>query len=210
MDNMAKYGFRYSMSNGEPCPNPVRRYVADGYQAKADDTTTNVDLNIGDPVKRLGDGTVALANGGDPIYGIIVGIEPYWNGSVMQPTSRLPGGTTSGGIFERQSAVLMVPAKGIYWEADVNDNTTATTEVAYRQFAGENVDHACVADLSNPSQPKANPRLAIAGHGTPTAQWRCEHLSSSLNNQDFAGANVKYVVSVNESQETPAMSPVGI
>ena len=211
MDNMAKYGLRWSMSaNSHPCPNPLRRYVADGYQAKADDTTTNVDLNIGDPVKIMGDGTVALCNTGEPVFGVIMAFEPYWNGSVMQPTNRLPGGTTGGGLFERKSAVLVVPANSGYWECDCNDAVTATTEAAYTAFIGENMDHVIVADLSNPSQPKANPKLAIAGHGTATAQWRCEGVSRSLANQDFAGNYVKLFMRVNESSETAAMSLVGV
>lgn len=211
MDNMARYGFRWAMAaNSHPCPNPVRRYVADAYQAKADDTTTSVDLSIGDPVKRLGDGTVALANLGDAIYAIVVGFEPYWNGAAMQPTNRLPGGTTGGGLLERKSAALVVPATAGYWEIDVDDNVTATTELAYGAFAGENCDHVIVADLTNPSQPKANPQLDIAGHTTATMQWRIEQISSTLSNQDFAGTRVKLVVRVNESQETPLMSPVGI
>ena len=209
-DNMAKYGFRWSMSaNSHPCPNPLRRTVADGYQAKADNTTSNVDLNIGDPVKAMADGTVALCNAGESVFGIIVGFEPYWNGSVMQPTNRLPGATTGGGLFERKSAALVVPANSGYWEVDLNAVAPGGTEATANAFIGENFDHAIVADISNPSQPKANPKL-FGAHTSATAQWRCEGVSTSIANQDFTGNYVKFIVRVNESQETPAANVVGV
>lgn len=207
-DNMPKYGFRWSMSNGYSCPNPVRRYVADAYQAKADNTTSNVDLNIGDPVKVLADGTVALANTGEAIYGIIVGFEPYWNGSVMQPTNRLPGGTTGGGLFERKSAALVVPASAGIWEVDFK-GAGPGTEAAAHAWIGENIDHVIVADVSNPSQPKANPKISGA-HAAATAQWRIDGVAQTVANQDFTGDFVKFYVKVNESQEAPAMTAVGV
>jgi hypothetical protein len=200
-DNMAKYGFRWSMSaNSHPCPNPVRRYIADGYQAKADNTTTSVDLNIGDPVKLMADGTVALCNTGEAVYAIIMGFEPYWNGSAMQPTNRLPGGTTGGGLFERKSAALVVPASAGIWEADLKAVAPGGTEATANAFIGENIDHAIVADVSNASQPKANPKLSGA-HTSATAQWRFDGVAQTVANQDFTGDYVKFYVRVNESQE---------
>lgn len=210
MDNAARYGLRWSTAaNAHPVPNPLRRYVADAYQAKADDTTSSVDLNIGDPVKRVTDGTIALANLGDAVYGVIVGIEPYWNGSAMQPTNRLPGGTTGGGLFERRSAVLVVPAQAGYWECDCDEAGVATTEAGFTAFIGENVDVACVADITNASQPKANPRIDISTHDPASRQWRIEYVSGTRDNQDFAGLNVKLILRINESQETAAMSTTG-
>jgi hypothetical protein len=200
-DNMAKYGFRWSMSaNGRPCPNPLRRGVADGYQAKADNTTSNVDLNIGDPVKLMADGTVALCNAGEPVYGIILGFEPYWNGSVMQPTNRLPGGATGGGLFERRSAALVVLASSGVWEVDLKGAAPGGTEATATAFIGENIDHAIVADVSNASQPKANPKL-FGAHTSATAQWRFDGVAQTVANQDFTGDYVKFYVRVNESQE---------
>jgi hypothetical protein len=210
MDNMAKYGFRWSISaNSHPCPNPLRRHVADGYQAKADNTTSNVDLNIGDPVKIMADGTVALANTGEAVEAIITGIEPYWNGSAMQPTNRLPGGTTGGGLFERKSAVLIVPANSGYWEADMVPLVVGGTEALYEAMIGENIDHVIVADVSNPSQPKANPKLSGV-HTSVSAQWRFMGIATTFANQDFAGNNVKMLVRINESTETPAANVVGV
>lgn len=210
MDNAARYGFRWSTShNSHPCPNPLRKYVADGYQAKADNTTSNVDLNIGDPVKILADGTCALANTGEAVYGIILGFEPFWNGSAMQPTNRLPGGTSGGGLFERKSAALVVPAKSGAWEADFVPATGAATQATFEAWIGENVDHVIVADVSNASAPKANPKLSGA-HAAATAQWRFHAVSGTQDNVDFTGNYVKFIVVVNESMETMPGSAVGV
>lgn len=210
MDNVSRYGFRWSIaSNSHPVPNPLRKYVADGYQAKADNGTSNVDLNIGDPVKILADGTIALAITGEAVFGIIIGFEPFWNGSAMTPTSRLPGGTSGGGLFERKSAALVVPARSGVWEADFIPATALATQATFEAWVGENIDHVIVADVSNASAPKANPKLSGA-HAAATAQWRIWGVSGYLDNQDFAGNFVKFLVVVNEGQETASGSAVGV
>jgi hypothetical protein len=157
----------------------------------------------------MADGTVALCNAGEPVSGIILGFEPYWNGSAMQPTTPLPGGTTAGGLFERKSAALVVPANSGVWEADLVPAAPGGTESNMNAFIGENIDHAIVADISNASQPKANPKL-FGAHTSATAQWRFVGVSTSIANQDFTGNYVKFLVRVNESSETAAMSAVGV
>lgn len=203
-DNVHKYGIRWSISaNGGKTPQPIRFTIADAYQAKADNTTTSVDLNIGDPVKLLVDGTVALMNTTDLGWGVIIGFEPYWNGSVMQPTNRLPGGTTGGGILARKSAALVVPLSAGYWEIDCDDKVTATTEAAYQLLIGGNYNHTCVGDTTNASQPKADPMLDISALNTTALTFRLAYISTTAANQDFSGSYVKVIVRANAVQEAP-------
>ena len=119
----------------------------------------------------------------------------------MTPTNRLPGATTGGGVIDRQSRALVVPVQGVVFECDVDDATTATTFGAYQAYIHENVDHVCVADLTNASKPKANPKLDISGHATThTLGWRIVGVSTSLENQDFSGTGVKLYVVCNNIQ----------
>jgi len=201
-NNVHKYGFRWARSvNGNQDPPVIEFTVADAYQAKADDTTTSVDLNVGDPVKMVNTGTVALAVTTNDVFGIVTAVLPYWNGTAMTPSNRLPGATTGGGILERKSRVLVTPVKAGYWECDVDDNSTATTEAAYLAFIHENVDHTCVGDTTDANRPKADPRLDISGHATTnTLGWRIMGISKTLENVDFSGTNVKLIVDCNNVQ----------
>lgn len=195
MDNTAKYGFRIHKSlYGDAMSHPEVMPVATGYQASPGGTS--VDLNIGDPIKRLSDGTAALCAAGDTLlYGICVGVRPYWDGSKMVPYNKLPGGTAWGTVEERRSDILVVGVDQCLWEVDADDKTTATTLAGYRAFFGENADHAFSADSTSK---KANGRLDISTHGTATSQWRIIDVSGTVENQDFSGLYVKLIVAPNE------------
>lgn len=203
-NNRALYGFRPVRSwpgGGTNIPTPIEMAVADAYQATSDGAASNVGLSIGDPVLKVSTGTVGLATTTVDVAYIIVGFKPYWNGSFMTPTNYLPGATTGGGVIDRQSRALVIPVESCLWECDVDDNTTATTFAAYQAFIGENVDHVCVADTTNASRPKANPKLDISGHATTNSLgWEIVAVSQSLENQDFSGTGVKLIVKCNNVQ----------
>jgi hypothetical protein len=209
-DNYHRYGFRFYKGQFGELPKGEIYHVADAYQAQVDGAGASVDLNIGDPVKMVADGSVALANTTDSVYGIIVAVHKIWESamSATRPADRVPGGTTGGGVIDRTTQVEVVPARGIVWECDVNDNVTATTEVAYRALIHENVEHACAGDFSIAGRPKADPRLAISTHngaaGGAALGWRIVGISKNQHNRDFSGANVKLLVKVNESSEAGA------
>ena len=206
-NNRLNYGFRWSTGrNSGPMPDPIEKPVADAYQATIGGS--NVDLGIGDPVKLVNDGSVALAAGSegspDSIFGIIVGIVRYWDGTRIQSGEVIPGGSTGGGLLQRQSRVLVVPASMGYWEADVDENSTAATEAAYQALVNENVDHVLVRTTIR-NKFRALPELDISSHATAAAtQWRLEGISKTRDNEDFSGEQVKMIVSVNESQEAGA------
>jgi hypothetical protein len=159
----------------------------------------NVDLNVGDPVKLVSDGTVALAAAGDSIYGVITGVAPYYDGTTMVFNNKLPGGTTYGSVLERTSYVYVLPVAGLVFEVDCDENTTATTQAAYTAFIEENCDLSLNADATTK---QARPLLDISTHVTTTAQWRIYDLSRRID-QDFSGTRVKLLVVCNEVQQAP-------
>lgn len=213
-NNVHRYGFRfYAPLNGPQIPTPETCYVADAYAETADNGSTSIGLSIGDPVRRLADGTVELAKGGETIYGIIVGILPIWNTAAgqFQHTDYVPSATTGGGIFERKTRVQVVRAEQGIWQCDCDDAVTATTEAAYHALQNSNIDHTTAGDTTNASRPKADPLLDISGTGTGTAQWRVHGIAPTVENADFAGLYVKLLVTVNEPMNNvPGGSATGL
>lgn len=207
VDNPIQYGFRWAQSyNGKDCPKPIRMPVADDAAFNINGDATDYDLNIGDPVTLLSTGFVTLAEGneasgnnGDAVYGIVVGVFPYWDGDVMKPSNKLPSNVSYDTNLSRQSFVNVVPASLGLWECDCDAILSGATALSdYQALIGENVDHKLHADSSTL---KLTPRLAISTHDTSAAQWRIMGVSTSKNNRDFSGNYVKLIVAVNESQE---------
>ena len=207
-DNTKRYGFRWSTAaNGRGCPNPISKVVASGYQGAADAAAGDVDLRIGDLVKLVAGGTVALANTTEAVFGVIVGFEPYYNAAkgVMEPTNRLPGASAWSGEA-RAAKAKVVPVDGAaLWEADCDDQATAVTEAAYRALEGKNAQFVCPGVNLGGVNPSADPRIDIstqattAGHGL-----RLVKLSPTMENQDFTGLNVKFLVQFNKIQAAGA------
>lgn len=206
-------GFKWSnaANGGKPCPSPRRVPVASGYTGAITGGTT-IDINVGDPVRRLSTGMFAHAGGfemagnnGETIWGIVVGIAPFFDGSVIKPGQKLPANTVYGTNLERQSYIYVVPAESGLWAIDVDDKVTATTFAAYQALVGENCDHTFVTG----SEPRTNCLLDIATHVTTTAQWRIEDISLAAKNKDFSGSFVELIVSCVEGQQ-PEFTATGI
>lgn len=198
-DNAALYGFRWvGNRKGVSQPKPQRVYVATGYQASPGGVS--VDLNVGDPVKKVSDGTVALCAAGDATYGIIIGVDPYWDGAKFARSNRLPGGTAWGTVQERKSKLLILPVAEQYFECVCDDATTFTTEATYGAAVGENVDMT-INQVSGSTL--ATPKLDISTHGTSNALvWRIVDYAQRVNT-DYSGANVPLIVTCNLVQEAP-------
>lgn len=199
-DNPALYGFRWRKSRtGSGMPVPEWYAVASAYQASPGGV--NVDLNIGDPVKKVSDGTVALCAAGDQVFGIVCDIGPYWDGSKKQRANRLPGGTTYGSLLDRQSRVAILLAGENIFECVCDDTVTATTEAGYTALIGENVD-ITINQVSGDTH--AYPKLDISTHetGGATKVWRIVTLSNTPG-IDFSGANVPLLVTGNLIQQAP-------
>ncbi len=201
-DNNHQRGFRPFMGIGGVLPpRPIKMAVASAYQGQ-NGGAQSIDLCIGDPVKRVSDGTVAHAAAGDVvIMGVVVGICPFWSASLGAMTfgDRLPGGTTYTTLLDRQSFVMVQPVNDMIFEVDCDDAVTATTFLTYQALIGENCDHAYTVG----SEPISDCNLDISDHKTATAQWRIVDISPTMNNRDFSGAFVKLLVTCNESTFPP-------
>lgn len=198
-DNAARYGFRWNSAwnGGKSCPVPIRMTVATG-KDHVDDSGNSVDLNIGDVVKIESTGTVTICEDTGSPYGIIVGVHPYWDGTVMKPSSKVPNQNAWGTVEARRPWVDVVPVTAGIWEVDVDDATTATTYAAYIALVGENCNHFSAGNTANTS---AAPKLDISSHATTAAlDWRIVGISQTAENKDFSGANVKLLVAANTSQ----------
>lgn len=201
-DNPQKYGLRWNQAanGGAPLPKPMEVLVADATAFDVSGGQAGVALGAGDPVKEVSTGGVTLAQAGDALFGVVIGVEPYWDGTVMKPSPTLPSGTSYGTNLSRQSKLLVVPITAGVWEMDCDDKTTATTEAGYQAFINENADIAL--DLTS-GNTRPYPRLDISTHGTGSAQMRIVGISKTAENQDFSGLYVKLLVVGNEVQNAP-------
>jgi hypothetical protein len=178
--------------------------VASG-QDDVDDAAVSVGLYPGDPVKLVSTGGVIISLTTEAVWGIVVGILPYWDGTRMVPGPKLPNQTTWGTVEERRSQVLVVPASAGVWEIDCDDTAAAyDTKGEYEAFVGENVTHTVPGGTASGVAPtdSADPYIDISTHATTnTLTWRIEGVSPTAENQDFATTYVKMLVSINLSQE---------
>lgn len=211
-DNRAKYGFRYYMNlRGGGMPPAVECFVASAYAANFGAGT--VGISIGDPVEKITDGSVILADDTDTdpgrVFGVVVGISNARidiNGK-SKPANFLPP-ATSYTTKEGESRLLVLPVAGIVWEVDA-DAQTATTEAAWRALMGLNCPISSTRDTSNPDKPKMNPRAATGTTGTGTDHLRLWDISKTRENADLSGANVKLLVMFNEGSD-PSLSVTGL
>lgn len=206
MDNPIKYGFRFARSRwGRTEPTPLKMTVATAESFDVSSGTSNVFLGPGDPVVRLSTGGVTLCPATSPPFGVVVGVGPYWNGTFMEPTDKLPSDTAWGTILDRQSTVYVVPFEQAYWEIDCDDAATATTKAAYQAFVNENCSFILCGGVSGHapttnSPARAHPRLDIATHAvTDSLILRIVAVSDTVDNQDFTGNYVKMIVELNIS-----------
>lgn len=200
-DNVHLYGFRWSVSaNGSAQPYVQRMHVATA-QDDVDDSSNSVNINIGDPVKKVSTGGVMVALTTEIVYGIVMGIERYYDAStgLMRSGPYYPNQTAWGTVEARRGYVLVAPAAQGIWEIDCDDKVTATTEATYRALVGENSEHVVPGNTSATS---ADPYLDISLHATTaTLGWRIVDISPTQYNRDFSGSYVKVLVRVNESAE---------
>ncbi len=203
-DNRKVYGFRplRSLYGGDPLGAIQRYRVASGYNGTVNSIA--VDVNAGDPVTILSTGYVQLQVGSEGTQGrntgVVVGVGPSWDGTLMQFKTSIPNSTTYGTVLERTSYVWVCHGDGIVFEADCDDSSTATTEAAYTALIGSNVDHVLTTGI----QPKANPMIDISSTNTTnTLLWRVIDISPTIENQDFSGLYVKLLVTPNISTEPP-------
>src|SRR6185295_6295707 len=107
-DNRSRYGFRFYRSRtGIGMPSPERRFLASGYSGQPG--SANCDVQIGDPMTLVNDGSLAFATAGSAgaISHIVVGVEQYWDGSRMRSGDRVPYGLGAYSTnLERRTSIL--------------------------------------------------------------------------------------------------------
>lgn len=206
-DNQRRYGFRplRGLYGGNPIGAIQRYRVASGYTVSL--AGGAVGIRAGDPVTILSTGYVQLQVGSEGTQGkntgVVVGVGPSWDGSLMQFKDNIPAATTYGTVLERTSYVWVCHGDGIAFEVDCDDSSTATTEAAYTALIGENADHVNTTGR----EPMLNPLLDISTHATTsTLLWRILDISPTLDNQDFSGNYVKLIVTPNVTSEAPGQT----
>ncbi len=200
-DNIARYGFRWHSSRGgATSPHLERVRVASGYGG-VDANSAHVDVNVGDPVCKVNDGTVRLAQLADSIFGIVANILPYSKGDGIRPYTKLVYASTGTIGTPGELCLEVIPVADQIFEVDCDDASSLTTIATYSAAIGENVDHVLTGDTTATS---AKPQLDISTHNTTnTLHWRIVDISPTSDNQDPAGANFKLLVTANLVQQAP-------
>lgn len=193
-DNVAKYGFRFYRSrSGSGNPSPEKRFLASAYGGQPG--SANCDVQIGDPMTLVNDGSLAFATAGSAgsISHIVVGVEQYWDGTWMRSGNKVPYASgVYGSNLERQTRILCIRAEDAIWEIDCD---AASTFATLQAAVNANADFSY-----NASAPNANPRLGVSTiNTTHSLQLRIQGVSDTKFNQDFTGAYVKMLVIVNKT-----------
>ncbi len=200
MANRQLGGFRWSRSKTAPnshSPPIEMKVVATSYGTK---------LAIGDPVKILNDGTIAICAAGDSCYGVFDGAEQYFDGTVIRRGGSLPATTVWGSTWERRSVARVIPAQDQIFQVCADDATTATTPAAFLAFIGENCELVAGTSVNDTS----GYLLDISTHATTnTLSWTIEGLVNP-NLTDFASIYVPLEVRVNLLQDISAGSATGV
>jgi hypothetical protein len=195
-DNTAFHGFRYIGPAGGGTPPaivPCRVASAYGYA-----------FYPGDVVKRIAAGLVDHSGTGEAVYGVVMGIGRYYDGTKMRYNTTLPASTTYSTNYERESTLLVMPALGQLFEACLDAAWTTATYAGIRSLVGTNIDH--VATASQGGNFYLDPDACVAA----TAQWRVIDCPRELG-LDYTGAYVPLIVMANETQGPgPASAFTGV
>lgn len=210
MANSHNYGMRWVRSlTGAETPTTLRFPIADDYQA----TTvvgagTNVNLNIGDPVKLGEDGTIKLVQAGqdvitanadhdDYIFGVIAGFESIVDSTgKTRPGNFLAGATSHGGIGSSTAPIaLVIPVANNIFEIDADAVLGTATKAGALGMVGKTTVITYSVLTAGVGQPKANPLMdADTLANTVQGQLVIVGLGSKGDAMDFAATNVTFQV----------------
>jgi hypothetical protein len=226
MANTHRYGFRYVRGlTGDECPQILVYPIATGYQPNTQDGGggTNVNLNIGDPVRLRQDGTLRLTQigtdvtteqgtGSEQVFGVVAGFPRVLISGSPRPGSFYTGATAYTGGIGSDSAplVAIIPAAGNLFEVDF----------AAVQGTGLKSDYLATVGLAAPitytvltagtGQPKANPLIGTvtAAGGANQTQLYIVGLGKAGDAMDYTAANVTMQVMFS-SQQMALVTKVG-
>ena len=216
MANPRRYGFRFARSfDGNETPQTITKPVASGYQPNtgADGSGgTDCNLNPGDPVQLLENGTVRLVQPGqatdgsdidDRTFGVVVGFPRVMIGGAPRPNGFLTGGTTYTGD-DQQTLVTLIPVHGNIFEVQCDTTGQPTTKAGWQSIVGvANFVYSVLT--SGAGAPKANPLLDIstALEADEINQLRVVGLSKHFDQEDPTLEFVTLEVIFNQQQIFP-------
>lgn len=209
MANNHVYGIRWFRSlSGQSTPQIVTFPVASDYQA-ATAGSTNVNLNIGDPVRVVNgaiqltldstdttttNGTAAAAS-----YGVLNGFPRAVIRSGVGPNSYLTGGYTySGGLGGDAAPVAsVIPVSGNIFQIDADGVLPTPTRSGALALVGQTAGISYSVLTSGVGQPKANPMLDIStvtSDGTGQGQLLIVGVGDIDQDQDYTLTGVTFQV----------------
>jgi hypothetical protein len=200
MANYQRGGLRWVRSkyNANAHSPPIElKVVATGYGTA---------LYTGDIVKILNDGTISAASAGDTAYGVVDGVEQYYDGSVMKKGGSLPASTTWGTVWERRSLVRVIPARGQIFRMCCDDATTFTTPATYNDSVGENCEWIAGTAVGDQS----GTLLDISTNNTTNTLSLTIQGYPDQNITDFASIYVPVDVTFNLVQDNASGSTTGV
>lgn len=218
MANAHRYGFRFVRSlSGVDTPQILTFPIASGYQpGTVNGGGTNVNLNIGDPVRLVEDGTVQLVqtaqdvsaqddDSDDFCYGVVVGFPRVIVGGSPRPGSFFTGGTTYSGGIGGDSAPLVsiIPAAGNIFELDLDAAPTVQTLSGLMANVGGVATMAYSVLTTGTGQPKANPLISKSSIVFATnnqLQLQIVGIGKAAYAGDFTAANLPMQVMWNTLQ----------
>ena len=221
MANPHRYGFRFVRSlGGSDTPQTFTYPIATAYSpGTVFGGGTTVNLNIGDPVRLLEDGTVALvqtaqdvsgadADSDDYAFGIISGFPRVIVGGYPRPGSFYTAGTTYTGGISSDSAPLctIIPVHNNIFEIDADTAPTVATLAGAMGIVGGVGTMVYSVLTAGTGQPKANPLLdvsTVVSGGTDQLQLLVVGLGKSAYTCDFTSANVPFQVMWQNQQLLP-------
>lgn len=218
MANTHRYGIRFQRTiSGNDTPSVFTFPIATGYApVTVMGAGTSVNLNIGDPVRLLEDGTIALVQQGQDVaaenadsddyaFGIICGFPRVIVGGFPRPGSFYTSGTAySGGIGgDNAPLVSVIPVDGNIFEIDSSAVVGAGTKNAAMGLVGMTARIVYSVLTAGTGQPKANPLLlasdAVAG-GAIQHQLVIVGLGKVGDAMDFTATNLTFQVKFTAQQ----------
>lgn len=220
MANTHLYGFRWCRSvTGGDTPQPMTRPIASGYAPNtgADGAGgTACNLNIGDPIQLLNDGTVRLVQPGqavdgsdidDRVYGIVTGFPRVLAGGFPRPNGFYTSGTATAVGTDTTTLCTFIPVHGQIFEvdADAAGGAGLDTKAEWEAVVGSEANFVYSVLTSGAGQPKANPMLDTSdiSEGAQVQQLRIVGLSKRFDQCDPTLANVPLEVIFNMTQVYP-------
>lgn len=220
MANPHKYGFRFVRSfSGSETPQIFTYPIASAYQPNtgADGAGgTDCNLNIGDPVQLLNDGTVRLVQPGqaadgtdidDRVFGVVAGFPRVMIGGAPRPNGFYTGATTYTGD-DQQTLCSVIPAAGNIFEIDTDaaGGSSFDSKSEWQGAIGSTANFVYSVLTAGIGEPKANPMLDISDlseAANEVNQLRVVGLGKSFDSYDPTLTNVPLQVIFNMQQIFP-------